>query len=81
MPYRIFNRSSSVPIEMDKNALLPFSFKELRRSTTIANIANKLTFTPFLKKAQRWLMCSYRSSLMMSPIKNKSINLKKIGDK
>jgi len=51
MPYGIFNRSRSVPIKMDKEALLPFLFKELRRSITIANIANKLTYTPFLKKA------------------------------
>jgi hypothetical protein len=64
-PYRTFNRSSSVPIEMDKNVLLSFSFKELLRSTTIANVANKLTFTPFLKKGLRWLMCSYRSSLIL----------------
>jgi hypothetical protein len=51
MPYGIFNRSRSVPIKMDKEALLPFFFKELRRSITTANIANKLTYTPFLKKA------------------------------
>jgi hypothetical protein len=48
MPYEIFNRSRSVPIKMDKEALLPFLFKELRRSITIAN---KLTYTPFPKKS------------------------------
>jgi hypothetical protein len=65
MPYEIFNRSRSVPIKMDKEALLPFLFKELRRSITIANIANKLTYTPFLKKALRWLMYRYRASLIL----------------